>query len=379
MSETPESALAELEQAVTEYIEATQAVNEYGEEQLRTVEERYETVRKLLLKYRDEATDTGIREYVSYAEFKTKFESFVSNLDDDFPRRQAFERAFDTIDKRRLSENDFEQAHEHLKPVKQLAARLEQRETTRNKLIEARNRVEGQITETQEEISRLEQKIELGEADFDAPIEQLKGPIEIYNSAVTEAFTEIRRNQPVEKLLRVVERTRYYPLVPFKLPPKDLRSYLRKPEIRELSVSKLLEYADYSNSKLSHYVTDPREFKRHIATNRTYLKGLNADPALLDWPPDEADKLAFRVRELRSALGSLLSEEAIAALREIKEMTANRSEYDRIRNAAKATFELDEEDRRQLKDGTIQQELQRQRDLLQDLKAELESAPDPSN
>ena len=379
MSETPESALAELEQAVTEYIEATQAVNEYGEEQLRTVEERYETVRKLLLKYRDEATDTGIREYVSYAEFKTKFESFVSNLDDDFPRRQAFERAFDTIDKRRLSENDFEQAHEHLKPVKQLAARLEQRETTRNKLIEARNRVEGQITETQEEISRLEQKIELGEADFDAPIEQLKGPIEIYNSAVTEAFTEIRRNQPVEKLLRVVERTRYYPLVPVKLPPKDLRSYLRKPEIRELSVSKLLEYADYSNSKLSHYVTDPREFKRHIATNRTYLKGLNADPALLDWPPDEADKLAFRVRELRSALGSLLSEEAIAALREIKEMTANRSEYDRIRNAAKATFELDEEDRRQLKDGTIQQELQRQRDLLQDLKAELESAPDPSN
>jgi len=88
------------------------------------------------------------------------------------------------------------------------------------------------------------------------------------------------------------------PFVDADVPPTDLREYVTDYDAGEEPLPTLLEYADYSNSKLEHYVDDPGALRTAVAVHRTYVERLDAEPLTLDWPPAGGDELAYEIDEL---------------------------------------------------------------------------------
>jgi hypothetical protein len=81
----------------------------------------------------------------------------------------------------------------------------------------------------------------------------------------------------------------------------------------------------------------------------------------VEWPPAEAESLRFRAEELVSLVDAFADEETVTALRDVRERT-RREEYDRLRTAAVARSELDEDERVRVKSGTVESELEAARD-----------------
>jgi len=329
----------------------------------------------LLDRYRDRATGSGFEEYV---EFQETVADVMDDLPADAAAREAFEVADDTVHQRRLSESDFDEARAALAPARDLAELVAERDGAREHYRDARRRAVRRIDELDDAIERLERLCELGEADLDAPVERLREPIAAYDDAVRAEFREWRRESPAREVLVAVERASAFPLVDWRAPPERLRSYLDGPAGEE-PVSTLLEYADYSDSKLAHYVDAPGELKRHVATNRTYLRELTAEPVTVGWPPPGPDGLRYRAREYESAARAFATESTLAALRTVRALPRElgAEEYRRLRRAAAARADLDDAERERVRDGTARRELAAAREARERLSAALEAHPGP--
>ena len=134
-----------------------------------------------------------------------------------------------------------------------------------------------------------------------------------------------------------------------------------------------LEFDRQSTAKLSHHIDDPRELKRRVATNRTYLERLDADPLMLDWPPESAERLRWRIEELIAVCNRFAPEDPVQRLRQLRERARDTEEYERLRNAARAREELTPEERERLASGAIEDDLEnarRERERLEEALAE---------
>lgn len=375
--EATEAALEELEDAGAAYQRAQERVEEYGREQLETLRERRRTARDLLVGYQDSATDTGAREFVSFAQFKGQFTGLVEDLDDDLPARDAFEDALDAVDKTRLSEDDFRRAINALEPAERLEERLEDATEARNRLVDALSAARERRQFHVDAAERCERLLELGEADLDAPVEDLRAPIETWNDAVREAIDRLRTEASAREFFALLERAEQYPLVDLEAPPAELAEYVETAPVGEEPVARLLEYADFSRSKLAHYVEDADAFRRAVAPERTFLEAIDAEPLTVDWPPPPAEAIPWHVRERRSLAAGIVPEEAVAALRRLRSLAADPARYDRLRDAAIATERLDERDRRRLASGAVSAALEAHRRTVEAIDEAIADAPDP--
>ncbi|MFB6160591.1 MAG: hypothetical protein ABEJ61_05370 [Haloferacaceae archaeon] len=366
-SEAGEAAdrLARLER---ERDEAREAVAEVGEERVAAVANAHREATSLLDRYADSATGTG--DFEAYVEFQERFLGLVEELDDDLPEREAFEAAAETLDRRRLRERDFAQAREEIAPAGAYADMLDRREDAAERYRTARHEAESTLAAVEERIESLERLCELGEADLDAPVERLRDPVEAYNDAVREAFDDYRRSASARELFDLVDATVAYPLVEFRRPPRDLREYVESHAAGDEPVPTLLEYADYSASKLDHYVDDPGALRAKVATHRTYLERLDADPLTVAWPPAPAGVLRRRARELVAVVGRFAPEEVVARARTVRDLPRETA-YERLREAAVARAELDEAERERLASGAASAELSRLREAREELAAAL--------
>ncbi|MDR9381696.1 MAG: hypothetical protein RI560_08520, partial [Natronomonas sp.] len=121
-------------------------------------------------------------------------------------------------------------------------------------------------------------------------------------------------------------------------------------------------------------VGDADLLKRRVATNRTYLERLSADPLRIEWPLETAERLRFRIDELVGIVGRL-GDEAAATLREIRALTREDG-YERIRRAAHADAELTDDQRARLERGEIEDEVERARETLETLESALDERSD---
>ncbi|WP_248517914.1 DUF7118 family protein [Salinarchaeum laminariae] len=377
--ERPESedAVAELESATADYRAAQAAIEDIGRDTLHTLDDRYCTARDLLVEYQDKATDTGAQEFLNFAQFEQRFSTHVEGLDDDLPRRETFETALEAVDKTRLSEDDFDRALDALDPAAALVERLDDEDAARDRLVSALTDARNARQDHLDAIDRCERLLELGEADLDAPIEELREPIETWNDAVREAIADLRTDAPARELFAVFESADRYPLVDLDAPPEPLADYVESEPPGEESVARLLEYADFSRSKLDHYVDDPSAFRSAVATERTYLERLDADGLTIDWPPPPAEEVPWLVRELRGVAAGLVDDEATAALRDLVASARDQERYDRLRDAAVAREQLDDADRDRLASGAVETELADHREAVQRLDDAIADAPDP--
>lgn len=350
----PVDALAAADRA---YREADEAVVEVGEAELEAVADAYDDFTDLLARYEEPASGSGGETFQAYVEFEGKLADFEEGLPDDLREREAFEAATELLDRRRLEERDFERARDRLAPVRELVKRLDDREEFRRRYREARRDVRRRIRELDQRIDELESLLEYADVDFDAPVDRLREPIETYNDRVTDAFERFRREAPVTEVLGVIGSAADRPLVGMRSPPSDLFAYLRSTPVGDEPIPRLIEWTDFSRSKLGHYVDDPQTFLGRVAANRTYLQRLDAAPLTVDWPPPRAEALRWRIRELVPVVDRFAGADTLRALRAVRERSRD-DDYARLRTAARALEALDDADRERLASGAVERDLE---------------------
>jgi hypothetical protein len=356
--------VARLGDAAADYRDAQAAVAEYGADRLDAVADAHRRAHGLLDQYESDATGSG--DFQAYVTFRDEFSSLVEDLPDDLPARDAFEAAGDAVDKRRLSERDFDAARDALSPAGDLVALLDDRDDARDAYRDARAAVRDALADARDHIDHLESVRSFADADLDAPVDDLRDPIEVYNAAVRDAFTEFKRSASARDVLAFVAETRDYPLVAFRQPPDRLREYVETAAAGTEPVPTLLEYADYSRSKLGHYVDDPVALKRAVGTARTYLDRLDAEPLTVSWPPPAAGQFRWRARELVGVVDKFAGDDALARLHDLRAL-ARGDQYRRLRRAAVARDRLDADERSRLESGVVEDELVETRERVERL------------
>lgn len=362
----------DLRSAAREYRELQERVDDH-EGDVERAAAAYREFASLLDSSQEDATGSGFEAYVRFQE---RVDELVEALPDGIAAREAFDAADDTLQQRRLSASDFDEARHDLRPARDLAELVEARDTAaeryRNRHRETRRRIE----ELDDEIERLERLRALGEADLDAPVEQLQKPIAAYDDAVRDEFQTFRRDAPAREVFELVEYASAFPLVGWRVPPDGLGDYVAAEDAGEQPIPTLLEYADYSNSKLDHYVDNPATLKRHVATNRTYLQNLTADAVTIGWPPPASNHLRYITREYESVVRRFAGEETLARLRDVRGLP-DRTDYGRLREAAVARAKLDDVERKRVTNGAVEDDLLAAREERAELAAALEEYPGP--
>lgn len=342
-------------------------------EKIEELVDLYRAVDAVLDRWEERATDWD--DFQGYVEFRNDLAETLEEAPADVPEREAFSEAERHVKtggvSTSLDTSDFDAAREALAPARSVAETYDALESAREARKKCYRRARRRADDLRERIRSLERLIELGEADLDAPIERLQEPIETYNDSIEEDFRTFRREASSREFLSLIERAARTPLVEYESPRKELLAYVRDRSVGEYPIGELLEYAEYSHSKLSHYVDDPDLLKRRVATNRTYLERLSVEPLRVEWPPKSAEELWFRTDELVSLIGRFAAESTIETLRKTRSLTQE-SAYERIRTAAKADVELSKEERRRLEQGAVETELATAREELDRIEDALE-------
>ncbi|AEN06487.1 hypothetical protein [Halolamina sp.] len=345
--------VSELRAARNEHEAITEEIASYGEDLVKAVDDAVDEALGLLSRYEDSATGTG--DFEAYLELQSRFVELVEGLPENIPERECFETANDALDQRTISERDMQRAREALSDAADVAALLEQREAAQQRVTDAEHAISERLTAVEERLTELERLRELDEVDLTAPTEELTEPIAEYDKAAVAAFEAYHREASARELFAFVRTTRVYPLVDFEQPPSDLIDYLDTHAVGEEPLPKLLTYADYSQSKLDHYVEDTTTFRTTVPVHRTYLDRLGPEPLTVGSPPPEAEALRYRSRELVSVLGRFADDETVERARTLDSLT-RQEDYDRLRTAAVAEAELTAEQRDALRAGEVGQE-----------------------
>jgi len=365
--------VAELDQREQRLERAEERVAEFGEEKLQRLADVYHEFVGILDRYEDQVTDDG-GDVQTNIEFQSQIAEVSKQLSDDLLLSETFRECDEYLQQKWFSESDFEHVYEQLDPVSDLVGRLEERDAALEAYRETRRDVRYRIRELDEEINELERLSRLGNADLDAPTGRLREPIEAYNDAVTDAFEAFRRNSSAREVLAFVAAMADYPLVPFEYPPEGLLRYVREREPGTETISQLLAYADYSRSKLDHYVDDPGALKHTIGGKQTFLERLDAAPLRIGWPPPAATDLEYRCRELTAAVNRF-APDAVEPLRDVAALPRERN-YERLRNAAQAREELTDVERDRIATEDIEGQLGGLREEREHLQGALDEYPE---
>jgi hypothetical protein len=368
----PETAESELEALETRLDETTARVEEFGREDLERLADIYDSFVELLDRYEEDVVGDG--EFETFIEFQGEIAAVVEEVSEDLLLYETFEECDDRLQQRRLHEPDFEYVYEQLEPIADLVARLDNHEQALAAYRERRRELHREIRELDEQIDHLERLSRLGEADIDAPTERLREPIETYNDAVTDAFESFKRDRPAREVLAFLDRMEQYPLVAFESPPTELREYLSTSDPGTEPIPTLLEYADYSRSKLDHYVDDSDAFKHVLGGKQTYFQRLDAEPLRVDWPPPSAEHLRWRCQELTAAVNRF-APDVVEHLRTVERLPQE-TEYGRLRESALAREELSDDERERLAAGSVESELDTARTEREQLQELLEQYPE---
>ncbi|WP_254536543.1 DUF7118 family protein [Halomarina litorea] len=366
-----DSAVADLTDAADTLHDARERVAEVGSDRLERVADGHAAFVRTLDRHEDEATGYG--EFEKYVGFQEAVADRLSDLPDDLPARGAFDAADEALQQQTLSTTDFDRAREALAPAAEYAALYEEWTAARERYREARSAVHGRRRALEERIDDLDRLVRLGGADLDAPTHRLRDPVAAYESAVREAFGSFRREASARDLLAFVETTEQYPLVPYDRPPERLREFVAGGAGTE-PIPRLLEYADYSRSKLDHYVESPRELKAAVGTNQTYLDGLTADPLVVSWPPPPGERLRYRCEELLACVSRFADDDVAARLRAVRALPRE-TDYATLRESAVARADLTPEERERLASGSVESDLAAAREELERIEAALADHP----
>ncbi|SEH49531.1 hypothetical protein SAMN05192561_10387 [Halopenitus malekzadehii] len=354
------TAAAELRERYDERRSIESRIDEVGRDRVEAAADAYRRAVRVLDRYEEDATGTG--DFGSYVRFEGEFEA-ATDVDDDVPAGEAFAAANEAVDKRRLSESDFDAAREALEPAGEYVSLLEERDEAVDEYRRARHDASEARDQLADHLADREAVADRDHVDLDAPVDRIREPVERYNEAIQDDFEEFLKTESTREVFALLETADRYPLVEIDQPPRDLREYAADHAAGEEPLPTLLEYADYSQSKLDHYVDDPGALRTAVAVHRTWIDRLDGEPFTLAWPPAPAEELRYRIKELTPLASRFADEETVALLRTVRDRTRE-DDYERTREAAVTRAELDEIDREMLASGEIHDRVAAARDVL---------------
>lgn len=381
----------ELEAAGEALASSREAVEAAGRANLEALSEIDTSLRTLLDRY--EETAVGTESFGDYVTFRGEIDDLLGDLPEDLPHRDDLDAIRERFDRRRLHPEDFAWARSELEPIRDHLRLREDARRAADRVREARRRAARRLEAIEDRLERLDRLADLATLDLDAPVDRLREPIEAYNRAVTDAFERLLRTASAREVASFLEAAAAYPLVDLEPLPDDVAGYVAANDAGERPIPELLELAEYSRSKLAHYVDDPDELKRAVATRRTTLERLDADALHVAWPPPPAAELRWRLRELVAVVGRLVDRldglptdadddpgggpaaDPLARLRTVRDRL-EADDYDRLRRVARARADLTAAERELIADGELpdrRRELERRRDRLA---AALEAVPE---
>ncbi len=111
-------------------------------------------------------------------------------------------------------------------------------------------------------------------------VRSLEARIDAYNAEVGSFLEAFFRQTPAALSLKTSLDACYHPELRLPQPPRHdhaqrLLVFLQREGLGSLPLHQLVEYATYSDSKLSHYVTDTVAFRQVMEANITWLEALN--------------------------------------------------------------------------------------------------------
>jgi len=347
------AAAATLRERYDELARIEARIAEIGRDRIEAAADTYRQAHRVLDQYEDDAVGTG--DFGSYVQFRGEFGEAV-DVDEDALAADAFAAADEAVDKRRLSEADFAAAREALEPAGEYVDLLTDRDDALDEYRAARKKAREARKALDARLDELREVAEMADADLDADVEAVRAPVESYNDAIREEFTDFYQSASARDVFAFLDRADGTPFVDADVPPTDLREYVDEYEAGEEPLPTLLEYADYSNSKLEHYVDDPGALRTAVAVHRTYVERLDAEPLTLDWPPAAGDELAYEIDELIPLVSRVAGDETVATLRSVRELARDEA-YARRRRAAVVRDGLDEPELDLIRTGEIDDRL----------------------
>ena len=352
-----------------EQIEAR--IADLGRDRVEAAVDAYRRAHRVLAQYEEDAVGSG--DFASYVRFEGAFADAV-DVGDDALAADAFAAADEAVDKRRLSESDFAAARDALEPVEAYVDLLNDRDDAVDDYRAARKEAIAAKKSLDARLEELRDVADMADADLTADVDRIREPITAYNDAVREAFREFTKSASARELFAFLDRADSTPFVDVDVPPTDLAEYVTDYAAGEEPLPTLLDYADYSNSKLEHYVDDPGALRTAVAVHRTYIERLDAEPLTIEWPPAAGDELAYEIDELIPLVSRIAADETVATLRTIRDLARSEA-YERLRRAAEVRDALDDAEldllKRELIDDRVR-EAERTRSLVADVLAETE-------
>jgi hypothetical protein len=346
-------------------------IADLGRDRVETAADTYRRAHRVLDQYEDDAVGSG--DFAAYVRFEGEFANAV-DVDDAALAADAFAAADEAVDKKRLSERDFEAAREALEPAGEYIDLLADRDEAADDYRAARKEAREARKELSARLDELREVADMADADLDADVDRLREPIATYNDAVRESFDDFYKSASARDVFAFLDRADATPFVDVDVPPTDLAEYVAEYEAGEEPLPTLLEYADYSNSKLEHYVDDPGALRTAVAVHRTYIERLDGEPLTIDWPPAGGDALAYEIDELIPLVARVAADETVATLRAVRDL-ARDDEYERLRRAAAVRDALDEPELELVRTGAIDdrvREADRTLDVVEAVLAETE-------
>ncbi|WP_435074604.1 DUF7118 family protein [Halorubrum sp. HHNYT27] len=346
-------------------------IADLGRDRVEAAADTYRRAHRIIEQYEDDAVGSG--DFAAYVQFEGEFANAV-DVDDDALAADAFAAADEAVDKKRLSERDIEAAREALEPAGEYVDLLTDRDDALDDYRAARKATREARKSLDARLDELREVAAMADADLDADVARLRDPIAEYNEAVRESFDEFYKSASARDAFAFLDRADATPFVDVTVPPTDLAEYVAEYGAGEEPLPTLLEYADYSNSKLEHYVDDPGALRTAVAVHRTYIERLDGEPLTLDWPPAGGDELAYEIDELIPLVSRVADDETVATLRAVRDRTRD-DEYERLRRAAEVRDALDEPELELVRTGAIDdrvREAERTRETVAAVLAETE-------
>lgn len=370
MTDETDALLERYEQLQHEAQTAADGLGDLSESTAQDLASAYREAVSLLEDYRERATGTG--DFGGYMEFRTKFTDFVEELDEGLPHREAFEEARDHIDRRRLSDRNFDDARRALEPVAAIVDTLEELESIRDELADVRSSIVAKRRSLIDRRDHLRDLSDVQAGALDAPIEALSSPIERYNDGIEADYRQYIKETPTREVLAAYKRLSYFALLDIEAPPSELAAFLEDHPAGEESISTIREYLTFSRSKLSHYVDDPGHFVGEVGPHSGYLESLSPQPYTIEWPPPPRSTLQWKLRELTQAVDRFATESTMEALRELQSLCRDEERYRHLRSGARLQQELDADERQLVLDGAVQDQLEAVEDAIEAVDAILE-------
>ena len=313
-------------------------IDDLGRDRVETAVDAYRQAHRVLDQYEEDAVGSG--DFASYVRFEGAFANAV-DVPDDALAADAFAAADEAVDKRRLSASDFAAAREALEPAGEYVDLLTDRDDAVDDYRAARKTAIDGKKSLAARLDELRDVAGMADADLSADVDRLRGPVTEYNDAVREAFRDFYKSSSAREAFAFLDRADGTPFVDVDVPPTDLAEYVADYAAGEEPLPTLIEYADYSNSKLDHYVDDPGALRTAVAVHRTYIERLDAEPLTIEWPPAEGDELAYEIDELIPLVSRIADDETVATLRSIRDL-ARKEAYERLRRTAEVRDALDD-------------------------------------